>query len=73
MKPGIFVRSGAELHFTYSRSKAAVTDGIIFSVEWSESLGIDSWSEAGILETEEDMGDTHRVTATLHFSNLSRG
>jgi autotransporter-associated beta strand protein len=42
------VRNGANLEFTYTRSKAAVADGLTFTVEWSDTLETGSWSTAGI-------------------------
>lgn len=36
------------LEFTYQRSKAAVSDGLVFTVEWSDSLAAGTWSGAGI-------------------------
>ena len=63
--PGTSSRSGAELVFTYLRSKAAVIDGITFTVEWSDALTSGSWSHANVTETAADHGDTQLVTATL--------
>ena len=42
------VRNGANLEFTYTRSKAAVADGLTFTVEWSDTLEAGSWSASGI-------------------------
>jgi chondroitin AC lyase len=43
------LQSGASLEFTYTRSKAAVLDGVTFMVEWSDDLLNPEWSIAGIL------------------------
>ena len=45
-KPGTLVKNGANLEFTYTRSKAAIADGVTFAVEWSGTLGND-WSTFG--------------------------
>jgi hypothetical protein len=40
--------NGNEIELRYSRSKAALADGMIYEVEWSETLLEDSWSLAGV-------------------------
>ncbi len=49
------VKAGNTLEFTYTRSLAALADGILFTVEWSDSLAGSSWSDAGV--TELPLGD----------------
>ena len=49
------VKIGAVLEFTYSRSLAAMSDGITFTIEWSETLAPGSWSNTGA--SEEILGD----------------
>lgn len=49
----------------YSRNKVAVSDGIAFTVEWSDTLTSETWSHNGVSEADVDQGDTHLVTATL--------
>ena len=44
----VVVRNGSNLEFTYTRSKAAVADGLTFTVKWSEALVPESWSTTGI-------------------------
>jgi alpha-tubulin suppressor-like RCC1 family protein len=63
--PGACTYSGGNLVFTYSRSKAAVSDGITFAVEWSDTLASATWSHDGVNEADVDKGATHLVTATL--------
>ena len=63
--PGTCTPVGALLVFTYTRSKVAVSDGITFTVEWSDTLTAGSWSHSGVTETASDQGDTNLVTATL--------
>ena len=45
--------------FTYTRSHAAMSDGIIFAVEWSDTLAPDSWTDEGV--TEEILNDNGTV------------
>jgi alpha-tubulin suppressor-like RCC1 family protein len=63
--PGACIPSGDELVFTYSRSKAAVIDGLAFTVEWSDDLTKPGWSHVDVRETSADQGVTSLVTATL--------
>lgn len=44
------VKNGAVPEFTYTRSKAAMADGVTFTVEWSDTLVAGSWSNAGVAE-----------------------
>jgi len=44
------VLNGSNLEFTYTRAKAAVLDGVIFSVEWIDDLTQTNWSSAGVTE-----------------------
>lgn len=44
------VKNSNALEFTYSRSNAALADGVIFIVEWSDSLLANSWSTVGVTE-----------------------
>jgi autotransporter-associated beta strand protein len=53
------VKNGATLAFTYTRSNAALADGVTFSVEWSDTLASDSWSSAGV--SEQILGDNGTV------------
>jgi hypothetical protein len=63
--PGTVAKSGTDLVFTYSRSKAAVIDGISFSVEWSDSMAAGTWSNGRVIEAASAQGDTDLITATL--------
>jgi hypothetical protein len=42
------LRNSADLEFTYTRSKAALLDGVSFTVEWSDTLEAGSWATTGI-------------------------
>jgi hypothetical protein len=63
--PYNFFNSADNLVFKYSRSKAAVIDGISFTVEWSDTLTSDSWNHSEVSEKDSDQGNTCLVTATL--------
>lgn len=57
----------AMLDFGYLRSKAAIAEGITYSVEWSENLTTGSWTNAGVIQDAAslDKGDTIRITARI--------
>ena len=59
-------KTATGLEFTYTRSKAAVADGMTFTVEWSDSLAAGSWSNAGVTEQIlTDNGTVQTVKASL--------
>jgi hypothetical protein len=39
------IRSAGALEITYTHSKAAFTGGVTFTVEWSDTLAPNSWSD----------------------------
>jgi hypothetical protein len=47
--PGVLNRNGNNLEFIYTRADGAVSDGILFNVEWSDDLA--AWSNQGITES----------------------
>lgn len=49
------VRTASALEITYTRSKAAFTGGVDFTVEWSDVLAPSSWS--GVLVTQNILTD----------------
>lgn len=54
------------LLFTYPRSKAALTDGLIFSIDTSHDLTAGSWQTLDVLpETIEDRGPLQEVRVTV--------
>lgn len=55
------VRSAAGMEFSYTRSKAAVAEGVAFIVEWSDTLAEGSWST---LTSEEIRVSETRLTET---------
>lgn len=57
---------GGGFVFQYTRSKAAMADGVEFAVEWSDTLLPGSWANSGV--TEEiltDDGSVQTVEATI--------
>ena len=61
------------LDFTYTRSLAAMSDGMTFTVEWTDTLAIGSWSNTGV--TEEiinDNGTVQKVKASIPIGNNRR-
>ena len=55
-------RNGANLEFTYLRSKASLLDGVTFTVEWSDTLAAGSWGTTGI--TNQNPAPIAQDTAT---------
>jgi uncharacterized delta-60 repeat protein len=72
--PATTVRNGAFIKFTYTRSKAAVNAGAVFTVEWSDTLpGPDPWSAAGVVEEVlSDDGALQQVKATIPAGSNGR-
>jgi len=63
--PGQVVLNGSNLEFTYQRSDGAMSDGIAFVVEWSDTLS-GAWSNSGVTETIlSDDGSMQQVKAVL--------
>ena len=58
--------NGATLEFTYTRSLAAMSDGVTFTVEWANTLASPSWSVSGVSEQIlTNNGTLQTVKATL--------
>ena len=53
------IRTASALEITYTRSKAAFAGGVTFTVEWSDTLAPDSWSDA--LVTQDILTDTGTI------------
>ncbi|MDB4541637.1 hypothetical protein N9192_01945, partial [Akkermansiaceae bacterium] len=65
--------SGNEIEFRYSRSKAALADGVSFLVEWSDSLLVDSWSSLGVSKAvDSEDAELEHVVATLPMGDTER-
>jgi 2',3'-cyclic-nucleotide 2'-phosphodiesterase / 3'-nucleotidase / 5'-nucleotidase len=63
-QPGTISTDGSMLTFAFNRSKEAVADGIVFTVEWSDDLV--TWSSAGVtLGAPTDNGSTESIIATM--------
>ena len=57
--------TGGECIFTYQRSKAAVADGLLFTVQHNASLDPGGWSSLGVTETIlSDDGTLQLIEAT---------
>ena len=67
--------TASAMEFKYDRSKAAVSDGLIFTVEWSPDLSPASWSANGIVQelTAIDSGANQTVTAGIPFGPDGKG
>ena len=67
VNPGTLTISSdrTEMIFNYNRSKAATSDGIIFSVEWSEDFAATGWSSVGVVTAVVDGAQTQQVTARI--------
>lgn len=62
----LLVRNASMLEYTYSRNIAALTDGLQFAVEWSNTMAAGSWSSTGVSEQIlADNGTLQTVKATL--------
>ena len=48
--PGDLVLADDTMEFLYTRTKAAISDGIIFRVEWSDDLSSPNWNTTGVTE-----------------------
>ena len=60
------IRAASALEISYTRSKAAFTSGVTFTVEWSDSLAANSWSATGVTQTVlTDNGTIQTVKATV--------
>jgi ELWxxDGT repeat protein len=60
------IRNGSNLEFTYARAKAAVLDGITFTVQWTDELVPTNWNAVGVSQTIlSDDGIVQQMKATL--------
>ena len=60
------VRNGQNLEFTYTRSRAAMADGVLFVVEWCDHLAVGIWNGTGVAEQIlADNGIVQTVRATV--------
>ncbi|MGB8170134.1 MAG: autotransporter-associated beta strand repeat-containing protein [Chthoniobacteraceae bacterium] len=67
------VKIGATLEFTYTRSNAALSEGVTFTVEWRDSLASGAWSNAGVTEQIlSNNGTVQTVKASVAAGTGSR-
>ncbi len=60
------LRTASALEITYIRSKEPLTGGVIFAVEWSDTLAPNPWSVAGVTQSIlTDNGTVQSVKATV--------
>ena len=62
--PGTFTKNGSTLSFAYAPSTGAVADGVTFTVEYSDTLALGSWSTIGVNQGFIGSGGA-LVTATM--------
>lgn len=64
--PSTTTRNGSNIEFIYQRSIEAHNAGVIFTVEWNDTLASNSWSTAGVTqELLSNNGTIHQMKATL--------
>ena len=64
--PGTLVLNGENLEFNYTRSKEAISDGFVFTVEWCDDLKTGNWTNTGVMETIlSDNGNIQQVRAVF--------
>ncbi|TLD70443.1 hypothetical protein FEM03_11990 [Phragmitibacter flavus] len=63
-----------KIEFTYIRSRAAFTSGTTYTVEWSDTLAPNSWSDLDVEEVSviEVDDDTESVFSRIPAGNLGR-
>ena len=69
-------QNGANLEFRYTRSNAALADGIQFAVKWTDILAPATWSSLGVTDSQNptNPGDSsieNRI-ATMPAGTTSR-
>lgn len=70
--PGTLTKGTQNLTFKYTRSVSAVNGGVLYRVEWSDTMAPGSWSDTGVNETTVLQGDEIKVTATLPAGTSKR-
>jgi hypothetical protein len=67
--PGTVEQNGSNLEFTYTRADGALSDGILFDVEWSDDLS--GWTTQGVTESvNSDDGTVQSVTAIVPVDGM---
>ena len=63
------IRLVSNVEVTYTRSKAALTGGMTFAVEWSDTMAANSWSADGVSQSIlTDNGTLQSIKATVPAS-----
>ena len=63
------IRTSSAVEITYTRSKSALTGGVTFAAEWSDTLATNSWSATGVTHAIlTDNGIVQAVKATNSHS-----
>jgi len=72
--PGMVSASadGSTVSYVYSRSDAALSEGLQYVVEWSDTLERGTWSTQGVTSSAVDQGATDVVTATVPAGEAGR-
>ena len=71
--PCACVKNGANLEYTYTRSKAALNDGTTYAVAWSDTMAAGSWVATGVSQTIlSDNGTVQQVKATVPMGASGR-
>lgn len=64
--PQVAYRDGDTLYFEYMRAVEAVNDGVLFQVEWSDTLEANDWNVAGVISTTlSDDGTRQQVLVSM--------
>ena len=73
-KHAALAKSGANIEFTYTRSNAAVAEGVAFNVEWSDTLMPGSWTSvgAGIVQTDDGILQTVKASVPAAQKRFAR-
>ncbi len=58
--PGQLTLNVDTLEFLYSQAKVAISDGLTFSVEWTDDLTTPNWNNAGVTEVNLSEDDQFR-------------
>jgi hypothetical protein len=67
------VKNGSNLEFIYTRSAEALGDGVTYTVEWSDTLAVNSWSSADVPQQGlTDNGTLHTMKASIPAGSNQR-
>ncbi len=64
--------NGTNFEYTYTRSVGALNAGTVFTVQWSTTLVVGSWSNTGVTQTvQSDNGTTQQVKAVIPINGAT--